>query len=261
MSLKLAMTSKTVMPSGVRESSPFQRLIADPAMRGGGRKTRPYIYGKAASARPHTTRKHKHQRNRADRVSYFINKPQALNLLAAAQFASDIGKPLNRFTTIHWQQGGITKKPQDATLRFLKLAGDWMRLRGESLTYIWVREGGAQKGEHVHILLHVPPHIGRAFGCRQRGWLGACGANFSKGVIYSRPIGRNLSHAFKGVCYGEHYDDHLAEALGYVLKGADNETCQNLTLKRQEAGGRLTGKRCSTSQNIGLAARNATVSP
>jgi len=171
------------------------------------------------------------------------------NLLAAAEYARTIGRPLNRFTTIHWQAGGLVGDYQGATLRFLKLARDWLRLRGESLTYIWVRESGEGIGEHVHILMHVPPHLARQFSNRQRGWLQACDATFRKGVISSRPVGRNYRHALKGVQYGERYRDHLANVLAYVLKG------------EREFAGELSGKRCSTSQNIGRKARRGWPNP
>lgn len=189
------------------------------------------------------------------RVSDCIAYKDALNLLEAAFFSQQCGMPLNRFTTIHWQKGGIAGPSQWATGRFLKLAADWLRLRGATLAYIWVRENGHDKGDHVHILLHVPPDLARAFSSRQRGWLKACGATFKKGVIYSRPIGRTLSHALAGLQYGEQYSDHLKTTLAYILKGANAKTRQRLGLPLAEPGGAVIGKRCSTSQNIGRAAR------
>jgi UDP-N-acetyl-D-mannosaminuronate dehydrogenase len=45
--------------------------------------------------------------------------------------------------------------------------------------------------------------------------------------------------------------------LGYVLKGASPEAASQFALKRLEPGGRVIGKRCGTSQNIGAKARKA----
>lgn len=201
------------------------------------------------------------QRLSRDRVSHSLSESQAQNIIDAAHFAATMAKPLNRFTTIHWQQAGVTTNIQGATLRFLKLAADWLRLRGETLAYIWVRESGDGKGEHVHILLHVPPYLGRAFSSRQRGWLKACGASFSKGMIFSRPVGRSLSHAFVGIRYGEPYQDHLDAALNYVLKSTSPHAHARLGLPKHEPSGVIIGKRCSTSQNIGRAARLPRVVP
>ena len=46
-------------------------------------------------------------------------------------------------------------------------------------------------------------------------------------------------------------------ALSYVLKGASGDAAATFGLERLEPGGRIVGKRCWTSQNIGAKARNA----
>jgi hypothetical protein len=195
------------------------------------------------------------QRNSATRVSHSIKQHDAENILAAAHFAIQCDLPLNRFVTIHWQQARLAGPAQAATLRFLKLARDWMRLRGAQLAFVWVRENGPTKGEHVHILLHCPPALARGFGERQRGWLKQAGAHFCRGVIFTRPIGRNYRHATVGMQFGEAYTNHLGEVLGYVLKGASPQAARVLGFVRLEAGGMVVGKRCSTSENIGRIAR------
>jgi len=50
---------------------------------------------------------------------------------------------------------------------------------------------------------------------------------------------------------------NLEVALGYVLKGADPKAASQFGLERLEHGGRVIGKRCGTSQNIGAKARKA----
>jgi hypothetical protein len=181
----------------------------------------------------------------------------AANIIEGLAHAAIIGLPLNRFVTIHWQSGGGAAGPQ-ATGRFLKFAGDWLRLRGVQITYAWVRETGRLKGEHVHIALHVPPEHGPAFGHQQRRWVKAAGAKCWRGVIQTRPVGSSASHAFVGIRHGEAYSDHLAAAAEYFLKGADAGTAAALGLARdRETQGTLTGKRASTSANIGRDARRA----
>jgi hypothetical protein len=199
--------------------------------------------------------KRKNPRNSAARVSHAIKQHDAENILAATHFAMQCDLPLNRFVTIHWQQARLEGPVQEATLRFLKLARDWMRLRGAQLAFVWVRENGPAKGEHVHILLHCPPALARGFGERQRGWLKQAGAHFCRGVIFTRPIGRSYRHASVGLQFGEAYTDHLGEVLGYVLKGASAQAARVLGLVRLEPSGMIVGKRCSTSENIGRKAR------
>ena len=177
------------------------------------------------------------------------------NVLAAINFAPKIGQPLNRFVTIHIQAAGGLPGPQ-LIGQFLKLAGDWLRLRNVQPTYVWVRETGEHKGEHVHIAINVPPEHGRGFGHRQRGWMKAIGLRCWRGVIHTRPIGNSASHAFSDVRYGEAYSDHLTAMIEYLLKSADPATARAYGLaKQREIGGVLVGKRLGTSANIGASAR------
>ncbi|MFA9204984.1 MAG: hypothetical protein ACEQSH_00865 [Bacteroidia bacterium] len=44
-------------------------------------------------------------------------------------------------------------------------------------------------------------------------------------------------------------------ALEYVLKGASAEAASQFGWEQLEPGGRIIGRRCNTSQNIGKAAR------
>lgn len=164
------------------------------------------------------------------------------------RWAVQAGLPLNRFWSIHWQLAGVGD-PLKATGRFLKLYGDYLRRHGVGPAYIWVREGGAAKGEHVHILAHAPPgiHVAR----RQRAWLTQCGAAWRLGVLNSRPVGRTYADAWQAP---DGYEANLETALRYVLKGGESQTCGRLGMDHAPQG-RLIGKRCGVSQNLGAAAR------
>jgi hypothetical protein len=175
-------------------------------------------------------------------------------LSEATAFAVAFGLGFNRFVTIHWQSGRVTDDLA-ATAQWLKLAGDWIRSRGGQVAFIWIRETGPDKGAHVHILMHVPPDLAGGFDRRQRGWQQACGALWKAKVRRSRPIGRNLLHYCSGWIDGQAYDVNLAEALDYVLKGADDPARQRLGIRHKEQGGDVVGKRCGVSQNIGPEAR------
>lgn len=179
-----------------------------------------------------------------------LSPADAGKVLKAGRHAVEAGLPFNRFTTVHWAKAGVTDGLA-ATGRLLKLAGDWVRSRGGRFAWTWVREGG-EKGEHVHILLHLSPDLAGGFNRRQRAWLGACGATWLQGVLFSRPIGRTLRQAMTG---GDDYSANLAEVLDYVLKGADATTRERLGIRRSEPGGELVGKRCGVSQNLGPAAQ------
>ena len=193
-------------------------------------------------------------RNRADRRSLVIATRGAVNVHEAAWFALAIGLGFNRHTTIHWERGRV-KNGLRATMRFLQLASSWVRSQGGEWAYVWVRENGPDKGEHVHILMRIPPALAEGFRRRQAGWIKACGAVRKAGVTYSERIGLSLSHADQTGYGGETYRKDLAAVVDYVLKGAGNESRGKLGLRRREPGGVIVGKRCGTSQNIGEKAR------
>lgn len=188
--------------------------------------------------------------------SAFLARDKAENILDAAFHAIALGLPLNRFITIDWQLGGVKAQFHKATARFLKLAADWLRVQGCKTAHVWVREISSKSGEHVHLLIHVPSKLAKAFAYRQRGWLKRCGVvTYRKGVIRSKPVGRSYRHALVGVQGGECYAGHLARVLGYMLKTAAPETRRRLGVRHAAPPVRMSGKRAGTSENLGREAR------
>lgn len=186
-------------------------------------------------------------RNLASRRTTTLSEADARKIMEATERAVGAGLPFNRFVTLHWEKAGVGDG-LSATGRYLKLAGDWARSRGGRLAWVWVREGGWAKGEHVHILMHLAPNLAAGFNRRQRGWLKACGAAWRRGVLRTRPIGYSLAHALNG---GDDYTANLRETLDYILKGVSAATGERLGIRRCEPSGELVGKRAGISQNIG----------
>ena len=186
--------------------------------------------------------------------SLAIALQDAANIIEAAAFAEAIALPLNRFVTIHFEAGGITDQVK-ATGKLAKLMGDWLRVNSASFAYVGVRETGEAKGEHVHLLMHVPAALRGRFNRRQPGWIRKMGAARKVRVTYSRPVGRFYYHPGTDAEAREQYLVNLQVAVGYLLKGTDPAALERLGLSRQEAGGELTGKRCFHSENIGRTAR------
>jgi hypothetical protein len=195
-------------------------------------------------------------RNRADRESEALSAAQIANLVAAAHHAAAIGLPFTRMITIHWEAAGVPLAGMaKATGRFTDVMAKALARHGGGAAWLWVHEGGADKGGHCHLLAHVRPDLAPVISALQRGWLGRItGRSYQAGVIKSRPIG-----GLVGVEAGnpELHASNLAVALAYVLKGAGAEAASRFGLVRLEPGGRVIGKRCGTSQNIGAKARNS----
>lgn len=170
--------------------------------------------------------------------------------------------PLNWWVTINWATAGAGDRALKATGRFFKLANDWLRSKGYALAYVWVRETGPYKGEHVHIAMHVPPHVGRAFGHRQRAWIKRAGETgpYRRRTVKTDAIGLRLDHALKGRMYGEFHADDLARVVAYMLKGADDDAAALFGIVKREFGGEIIGKRCGTCLILGRAAQRKTLS-
>lgn len=193
-------------------------------------------------------------RNSASRTSDAVTLRQALGIIDAAQFAAQMGLPLNRHLTIHWDAAGVPDyEAAAATAAFLTLARDWLRKRDAPFAWAWVRENGEGKGTHVHILLHCRPELARAFSGMQRRWLRRItGKPYRARVIRSARIGGTLTAAQSAPAL---YFKNLDTVVGYLLKGASPKAARIIGLTRSEPGGRIIGKRCATSENIGRGAR------
>jgi len=183
-----------------------------------------------------------------------LSKKDAENIRAAGVYTAQEHRELNRFTTIHFDAASLAD-PVWAIGRMMKLAGDWLRIKGAVPTYIWVREAGERKGDHVHILWHVPPDLIRQFAKRERGWRKLIGAKPRKGAFKTKPVGLSYSHGAYQLQYGRHFAEASKGLFDYILKGVEPKAAAALGIVRTEPGGELWGKRCGMSENINQSAR------
>ena len=191
----------------------------------------------------------------ASRTSDALTLRQARGIMAAAQFALALGLPLNRHLTVHWARAGIDDTGAAAATRaLLKRASHSLAKRAEPFAYIWIRENDSDgKGSHVHLLLHVPPGAARRFTTLQRRWIRhVTGKPYRVNTLHTSRIGGKVNAA---ETMPDTYRANLANVVAYVLKGAEPGAAQFLGLTKLEAGGRVIGKRCGWSENIGAAAR------
>jgi hypothetical protein len=193
-------------------------------------------------------------RNHASRESYALSSAHVANLIAATAHANSIGLPFTRMITIHWGAAGIALAGiVKATGRFIDLMTKAIARHGSGTAWLWTHENGPRKGAHCHLLAHVPAALVSRLTGLQRGWLRIItGKPYRRGVIRSDPIGGRL-----GLETGnpDLHATNLDVALAYLLKGADPVAASRFALDRLEPGGRIIGKRCGTSQNIGAKAR------
>lgn len=193
-------------------------------------------------------------RNRADRVSLSLTPSQVANLRAAVEHAQRIGLPLNRMMTVHWHAAGVPLEAMaKATGRFIDLFSKALTRHGSVTAWAWVHESGEGKGGHCHLLAHVPPALAYLVSRRQRSWLRRItGRPYRPRTILSKPIGGLL-----GLEAGnpDLHAVNLMAALDYLTKGIDPTAADACNIVKLEPGGRVIGKRCGTSENIGSKAR------
>lgn len=204
----------------------------------------------------HDRRRHRGgARNRKGRESLALTGAQAVNLIEAAHYATAIGLPFTRMLTIHWQAAGVALDGMAAaTGRFTDLLAKALARHGSKTAWIWVHENGDGKGGHCHMLVHIPVDLVKVVQRLRRQWLRRItGTPFRARVVKTDALGRRL-----GLENGNPalLAENAAEALGYLLKGVTPDAPVAASLKRLEPGGRIIGKRCGTSENIGRKARN-----
>lgn len=193
-------------------------------------------------------------RNRADRAGCSLTTKQIAGLTAAELMARRIGLPLNRFITVHWEAAGVPLEGMvKATGRFVGQLTEWLRRRGHRTAWLWVHENGDGVGAHCHLVAHVPPELVAELTSAQKRWLSKiAGRPYRAKAIKSIPIGGRLG------LEAHNPDLHLANletVVAYVTKQA---VAASTTTRFHEPGGRVIGKRCGNSQNIGAKARRST---
>ena len=194
-------------------------------------------------------------RNSAARESIELTTAQTVNLVAAARHATDIGLPFTRMITVHWQAAGVPLESMAAaTGSFIDLLTKALARHGSKTAWLWVHENGHGKGGHCHLLAHVRPvHVPIITSLQIRWLRRITGQPYRRRVIKSDPIGRKLGLETSNP---ELWAENVATTLGYLLKGIDPDAPVAASLARLQPGGRIIGKRCSTSQNIGRKARS-----
>jgi hypothetical protein len=176
--------------------------------------------------------------------SHCIRGVRARNLLSADEFAADIGRPLNVAVDINWSKTSLRDDVQGHHLAsWRKSAGRFLRShKVGGLTCTWARERPTAPvpRPNAHLNCHVPAAIYDAFIENVHRFLPTGCVAYDRDAIFVQLIGST----------GE---DHRRRSE-YLVKGAHAKA--RLKIKRRRVyQGRVFGKRCGTSEDIGLGAR------
>jgi hypothetical protein len=224
--------------------------------------------------------------NNRHRPSAALSLAKAIDLADAVEHAEIIGLHLTKFITIHFATAGLPDaiRPQEAVGKFLKMASQWLRLRGHPFAFVWVLERVTSIREHVHIMCSCPHALAAEFNVKARGaWMTKAGMLTAK---QARKRAKALNRDSEGIVIerigprGYHpatahwqstYSNQVTGLLQYHLKGIDPEQVPandaGRVLIRTSGGkvitiepeyqGTIFGRRCSRSENIGPKARQA----
>ncbi len=133
---------------------------------------------------------------------------------------------------------GYASKTTDDLRNVSSASPKWCARRGFQLSWIWVREIGANGALHTHILMHVPP------------WLMEDGV-FQIAFERSFEPEGGPSHE-KAILIKPAYSPHAK--LAYMLKGMRRAEAIKFKV-RASFQGEIEGKRVGFTQNIGPRAR------
>lgn len=172
-----------------------------------------------------------------------ISYSDASNVVSALHFANTIGKPPTVHVTIQWRLVESSLPVSDRQTRLLNKMGIWLRRRaGVPPVWVYAREVGLRKGEHLHMLIHVPARHLSAFRRQMEAWIHADADHL--GEVRGRPV--DIRTIKPG---------HERDALkSYLLKEGAADVLEQWVRpehRKRATGGTLLGKRVKVSHAIG----------
>jgi len=191
---------------------------------------------------------------RSDRKTTLLATHLAENIWRARLHAEQIGKTLNAFLTIHWEDIGGTGTVQEKNSRMLICARRWLDRRDQDLAAVWVLERGDLGSLHAHNLIHVPRHLLTGFQDMLPRWTDIPALPREKWPPKQRQKQHVLGFGQDGIWHFERLYDHGTRVARYMLKG-----CPYLSLRygiTYHDQGIVQGKRCGHSNNLGPTARS-----
>jgi hypothetical protein len=177
------------------------------------------------------------------RLSNGLDREQVIELHRGWEHAARIGLPLNAMLSIRPLADDYNPT---AFCRFAARVrnklGVWARQRGVPFVAAWARECNQDgTGEHLHVLMHVPPKRYSDLEEKIIGWFpepGAADVRPANQRVFVTDTGMRMS------------------AIGYIAKQMSPQAWYRRGLIRK-AGGPILGKRGGITRNIGAKAIDA----
>lgn len=172
---------------------------------------------------------------------------KAIDTKAAWLFAVRAGVAPTVMVTINWSlipPGEAEPHPVNRMTAIRDAMKQWLKRQvpGQSPVWIEVRENPRNKGDHVHLVVHVPPCGLLSFEAAMRRWVAAHSAEIKPNGLNITPIRSNWWDLF-----------------AYLMKGGTDEARDfaGTLHKHRTAQGVIDGPRVRVAHAIGPTARRA----
>lgn len=179
------------------------------------------------------------------RTSEQIRYTDASNWTRAVDFArSVLGQPVTVNVTVQWSLSPSATPEPERVSALLNEIAIWIRRRThQNVVWAYSREGGPKKGVHLHLLVHVPPHLIADFTVAMTRWIRTKADSFTPRAVRVDPIHLPTLDNLKSYLMKEG-DDRVHEACGVLAHHREKRT-----------GYPVQGKRIGVSHSIGPTAR------
>jgi hypothetical protein len=168
-----------------------------------------------------------------------LGTQQVNDLMRGWEHASRIGYPLNVFVTIRPFAEYDPAKMCKVAAGIRNKLSVYARQHGFPFVAAWSRECNPDgTGEHLHVLMHVPPRLYQDLEKKVIGW-------------YPEPGSADVRRANQRVIVTD--TGIRMSAVGYISKQMTPQAWYKRGLQRK-AGGAILGKRGGVTRNIGVAA-------
>ena len=172
---------------------------------------------------------------------------KAIDTKAAWLFAVRAGLAPTVMVTINWSlipPDEAQRHPVNRMTAIRDAMKQWLKRQvpGQSPVWIEVRENPRNKGDHVHLVVHVPPCGLLAFEAAMRRWVAANSAEIKPNGLNVTPIRSNWWDLF-----------------AYLMKGGTDEARDFAGTRRKHrtSQGVIDGPRVRVAHSIGPTARRA----
>lgn len=172
-----------------------------------------------------------------------IGYHEAANFVRALHYAKEIGLEPNLHVTIQWHHAESDRPIHERIRRLLNNLGVWLRRRAQiPAVWVYTREVGKLRGEHLHLMVHVPQRLWSEFRRKLHDWI----------ELEASGEVRETAIRADGITPG----DVQRNLKSYFLKDGDDDVrAQWVKPHHKKTGGVVLGRRLKVSHAIGPSAR------